>query len=647
MKTKFTLLVLLAGACAWQGSAQTLDSSGDGLLNGQYYVREVFYFYSVSSVELIETINVQGTISFDGAGDYSFSGSVLDSAETPTVKVETFTSTGHYLISGSGEGYIGSLEFPGDQVIGTVSKGGIFIGSATQTAYGYNDLMIAVPYGSSGATNSTLNGNYSVAYFDPTFPGDAMFSMTADGQGNIGNVSVTAYTGSGSSASTESLTGVTYSFANGAAQLKLGGSRTITNSVPSGDLVSGTELLYVSPDGNFIFGGLYDGYDIFVGVRSTSSPPSNFAGLYYQAGLLLNQGAAAGNYSPLDSYYGSFEALSGKMIGHHRYTNTSPLRYQNLSALLPYGGSSDFNYFDSYTLNSDGSSDDSAFSQHYALSADGTIRIGYGIGPFLSLDVALEAPAYTGNGVYIDPDGVVNAASSAPFTAQLAPGEFLTLYGSGLASTTASASLPYPKMFNGVQVFVNGVAAPISYVSPTQISVIVPYTTATHEVAQIFVVNNNFSSNLVSQFTGLTSVGTFTYDPEGGLGYAAALHPDNSVISVASPAQIGETVAVYLTGMGAVSLPVSDGEPAPSNPLSITTSTPLVFLLDSAGNYVQATVTFSGLAPGYAGLYQINFKVPAGLASGNARLEIIGEDSDNFQALLPLTTAGSSARAAK
>jgi hypothetical protein len=303
MKTKFTLLVLLAGAGAWHGSAQTLDSSGNGLLSGQYYVRQVFYIYSVSAVALTETINVQGTITFDGSGNYSFSGSVLDSAETPTVKVETFTSAGHYLISGSGEGYIGSLEFPGDQVIGTVSKNGIFIGSATGNAFGYNDLMILVPYGS-GATNSTLKGNYTVAYFDPTFPGDAMFSMMADGQGNIGNVNVTAYTGSGSSASTESLSGVTYSFANGAAQLKLGGTRTITNSVPSGDLVSGTELLYVSPDGNFIFGGLYGGYDIFVGVRSTSSPPSNFAGLYYQAGLLLNEGAGAGNYSPLDSYYG-------------------------------------------------------------------------------------------------------------------------------------------------------------------------------------------------------------------------------------------------------------------------------------------------------------------------------------------------------
>ena len=98
-----------------------------------------------------------------------------------------------------------------------------------------------------------------------------------------------------------------------------------------------------------------------------------------------------------------------------------------------YGGSSDYTYYDSYTLNGDGSSTDIDFGQYYVSSSDGTIRIGYGIGPYLSLNVAFQAPAFNGSGVYLSPVGVVNAASSAPFTAFLSPGEFLTLYGSGLA----------------------------------------------------------------------------------------------------------------------------------------------------------------------------------------------------------------------
>ncbi|MGD0132660.1 MAG: IPT/TIG domain-containing protein [Bryobacteraceae bacterium] len=229
-------------------------------------------------------------------------------------------------------------------------------------------------------------------------------------------------------------------------------------------------------------------------------------------------------------------------------------------------------------------------------------------------------------------------SQSYPFTAPVSDGEFITLYGSGLANATASASLPFPTRFNGVQVMINQVAAPIFYVSPTQISVVVPFGTESNPVAQIYVINNGTQSNLVTEYTGTTSLGVFTNNPEGGLGYAAALHPDYSVISESSPAKIGETVALYLTGMGQVAPRVQNGAPAPSSPLSYTTFTPLVFLLDASGNYLSAKVGFTGLAPGYAGLYQINFTVPSGLASGKASLEIIGPDSDTFQAILPLTT---------
>ena len=629
MKTRFTLLLLLIGASVWHCSAQpALDSSGNALLNGTYYIRQVFYVVTDQTGALAENINIQGNITFDGAGDYTFSGTLQNNTANPSMS--PLISSGNYAISGSGEGYIGSINtsFSIDRIIGMVSHG-IFIGSTTVTGNGYNDLFIAAPVGTE-ATNATLKGAYTVAYFDPTAPGDALFTMTADGQGSIGAVTVNSYIGASTTASTQSLSGVSYAFSNGAAEIKFGGTRS------SSSLVAGTELLYISPDGNFIFGGSASGYDMFVGVRAATSAPSNYDGLYYQAGLELDESAAGSGSSPLDSYYGSFQALSGKIVGHQEFSTGSRLHYRTLPSLLIYGGSSDFTYYDTYSLNSDGSSEDTAFGQRYASSADGTIRIGYGIGPYLSLNVAIQAPALSGSGVYLNPAGVVNAASSAPFTAQISPGEFLTLYGSGLANTTASSSLPFHTTFNGVQVFINQVAAPIYYVSPTQISVIVPYSTPEDSVAQIYVVNNGTSSNLITTFTGSTSGGVFT-EPVGGVGNAAALHPDNSVISESSPAQIGETVSVYLTGMGAVTPRVSDGAAAPINQLTYTTANPLVYLLDEAGHYLQAPVVFSGLAPGFAGLYQINFTVPSGLVSGAASLEIIGPDSDTFQASLPVT----------
>jgi uncharacterized protein (TIGR03437 family) len=644
MKTKTTLLVLLVAGCAARSSAQpAFNPDGDGLLNGTYYMRQVFYFLS-SQGTLAETINVQGNITFSGVGTYTFTGSVLDSAYSQT-KTQTFTTNGTYAISASGEGYITPIDetISNGSVIGLVSQG-IFIGSIPGTN-GADSLFIAAPLSSTEATNATLTGTYAVAYFDPTFlpsststalpGGDALFNMTADGQGNIGNITATTYSATNTTPTTQSLSGVTYAFTNGAAEIKFGGKTGSSN------LIAGTHLLYISPDGNFIFGGSYLGYDMFVGVRAATSPPSNYNGLYYQAGLALDESTAgsASGYPLLNSYYGSFSAFSGNIIGHQALSSVTLMNYQGLSQLLVFGGSNDFTYYDSYTLNSDGSSDDSAFNQHYVSSADGLIRIGYGIGPYLSLNVALQAPIFSGSGVYLSPVGVVNAASSAPFTAQVSPGEFLTLYGSGLAPSSASApKLPLPDKLNGVQVMINEVAAPINYVSPTQINVIVPYETNPGAIAHIQVINNGAPSNVVTELTGVTSAGVLTSNPEGGIGYAAALHSDYSVITPTSPAQIGETVSVYLAGMGAVILSVPDGKAAPSTPPSVTTAAPLVFLLDAAGHYLQATVSFSGLAPGFAGLYQIDFTIPTGLVSGKTSLEVIGPDSDSFESLLPVTS---------
>src|SRR5277367_6079876 len=153
MKTKFSLLVLLLTACAWQRStASTLESSGNGLLNGTYYMRQVLYYFSVQTGGLSETVNIQGTITFDGNGNYSFSGSMLDSGANQG-KATTFTNTGNYVISASGLGTITAVDqsLVGDQIVGLVSHG-IFIGSTTGNTVGYNDLFIAAPVGSS-ATN--------------------------------------------------------------------------------------------------------------------------------------------------------------------------------------------------------------------------------------------------------------------------------------------------------------------------------------------------------------------------------------------------------------------------------------------------------------------------------------------------------------
>src|SRR5262249_22276995 len=94
----------------------------------------------------------------------------------------------------------------------------------------------------------------------------------------------------------------------------------------------------------------------------------------------------------------------------------------------------DFTYNDTYTLNTDGTLDTSSGETHFFFGPGGNIRIGFGTGSVVGVTAALKAPALSGPGVYINPTGVVNAASSSMFTASIAPGELLSVYGSNLAN---------------------------------------------------------------------------------------------------------------------------------------------------------------------------------------------------------------------
>ena len=110
------------------------------------------------------------------------------------------------------------------------------------------------------------------------------------------------------------------------------------------------------------------------------------------------------------------------------------------------------------------------------------------------------------------------------------------------------------------------------------------------------------------------SPGIFTLNQQG-TGAGAILHADDfQPVSDSDPAQPGEFLAVFCTGLGPVQPEVPSGDVAPTaEPLARTVSLPMVNI---AG--IVADVAFSGLAPGLVGLYQVNVQVPAGVPSGNA-----------------------------
>ena len=87
--------------------------------------------------------------------------------------------------------------------------------------------------------------------------------------------------------------------------------------------------------------------------------------------------------------------------------------------------------------------------------------------------------------------------------------------------------------------------------------------------------------------------------------------PDYSLNGTSNPAPAGSTIVAYLTGTGPVSPAAKDGVPTGSN--GLTNATSLVTAKIGAAN---ATVSFTGLTPGFIGLAQMNIVVPAALAPG-------------------------------
>jgi uncharacterized protein (TIGR03437 family) len=138
-----------------------------------------------------------------------------------------------------------------------------------------------------------------------------------------------------------------------------------------------------------------------------------------------------------------------------------------------------------------------------------------------------------------------------------------------------------------------------------------------------------------------------------GIGFASALHAaTGTLINMNSPAQPGEYISLYLTGLGTVTPSITDGALGPISTLSVADIYPnnlSVYFNDytngTLGNL--GTIQFAGLAPGLAGLYQINVQVPTtGLGAGdNVYVELVTDYADINQIQIPYgSSTGTSVR---
>jgi uncharacterized protein (TIGR03437 family) len=197
------------------------------------------------------------------------------------------------------------------------------------------------------------------------------------------------------------------------------------------------------------------------------------------------------------------------------------------------------------------------------------------------------------------------------------------MYGMNLASTLLHAdNKPWPPTLNGTTLDISGVPVPVNVIAPGQVNFQIPWlfnyyrflnrpfelrvtqgvqTSAAYSVSFVAFAPALFSTN----FAG-TGQGAILIANTPSLAAPAGMFPGSR------PAKHNDFVEIYCTGLGAVNNQPNDGDAVPDG--SATTLTKPTVTIGAAA----ANVTFSGLAPTFVGLYQVDAQIPAAAPAGNA-----------------------------
>jgi uncharacterized protein (TIGR03437 family) len=199
------------------------------------------------------------------------------------------------------------------------------------------------------------------------------------------------------------------------------------------------------------------------------------------------------------------------------------------------------------------------------------------------------------------PTSLLNAASGDP---RLSPGSLFSVYGTLLGPLTPllESGTPWPRSLAGVSVIINGITAPLYYVSATQINGQIPYETALGTATAIVTVGGSAPAQLTFPVIA-ANPGILVYNTAN---QATAVNPDGSVNAPNKPAAPGDIEVLYLTGIGIPDHPVATGAASPSVEPLARVQYPYTITIN--GQNVQ--VYYLGMAPGYPALVQANLLIP-------------------------------------
>ena len=208
-----------------------------------------------------------------------------------------------------------------------------------------------------------------------------------------------------------------------------------------------------------------------------------------------------------------------------------------------------------------------------------------------------EAQAFIPTSVPRAPNSIFisDLRNSAAFTRTYAPGMVLSVFGSQIAPSIESAnSVPLPITMAGVDAAVNGVAAPLYYVSPVQLNLQIPYETAVNGTATLQI-NNNGQSTSQTFPVAATAPGIFT-------DHTGAIVPNGSAIR-------GQITTLYITGAGSMTPRIPTGEAAGPGTSIANLPQPVQTTTVTIGG-VPTPIIFIGAPANLVGVTQVNFQIP-------------------------------------
>ena len=214
-----------------------------------------------------------------------------------------------------------------------------------------------------------------------------------------------------------------------------------------------------------------------------------------------------------------------------------------------------------------------------------------------------------------DPHNAVTNSASY-LTDALSPGGIVSLFGAALsAGTNQAGAAPLPTTLGDTSVTFNGIPAPLYFASPQQVNAQLPFEVAAGSA--IAEVTSKSGIALTQLTVGAAGPGIFTLNSSGTGDGALIDAVTYAPVTSTQPIAAGGYIAIYCTGLGAVTPAATTGA-VPANPPPQTTVKPSV-LIDGQ----PVTFLWAGLAPGFAGLYQVNAQLPATLTTGSHQLQLV------------------------